>query len=101
MPKITFQPLNVTVEIKPDQSILDAALDHGIPMQHACGGFCACTTCHVVIVEGDSHLSPMEENEEERLDRAPGLTIHSRLGCQAKITGDVTARILNLEKETK
>ena len=66
-------------------SILDVLLGHGVSLEHACGGSCACTTCHVVVTKGGEHLSPAAENEEDMLDRAPGLTPTSRLGCQAVI----------------
>jgi 2Fe-2S ferredoxin len=66
-------------------SILDILLANGIPLEHACGGNCACTTCHVIVKGGGQHLSPSEENEEDLLDKAPGLTPTSRLGCQAVI----------------
>ena len=66
-------------------SVLDVLLGHGISLEHACGGSCACTTCHVIVTEGSKFLSPAEENEEDMLDRAPGLTPTSRLGCQAVI----------------
>ena len=96
MPKVTFLPLNKTVEAKAGESILDVAIAHDIPLQHACGGFCACTTCHVVVKSGESSLSEIEDEEEERLDRVSGLTLHSRLGCQAKLQGaDVTVEIMN------
>jgi 2Fe-2S ferredoxin len=95
MPKITFLPMNQTVEAKEGESILEVAVANDIPLQHACGGFCACTTCHVIVKEGDSNLSEMEEDEEERLDRAAGVTLKSRLGCQAKVNGDVTVEIQN------
>jgi len=95
MPKITFLPMNVTLEAKDGDSILDVAVAHDIPLQHACGGFCACTTCHVIVKEGEKTLSPAEEDEEERLDRATGVTLKSRLGCQAKIHGDVVVEIQN------
>ena len=94
--KITFLPMNQTVEARAGESILDAAIEHGVPLAHACGGFCACTTCHVVVKSGDDHLSEMGDDEEERLERvAVGLTLHSRLGCQAKVNGDVTVQIMN------
>lgn len=93
MPKITFLPMNVTVEAKLGETILEVAENNEIPLQHACGGFCACTTCHVIVKEGEDHLSASEEDEEERLDRATGVTLKSRLGCQAKITGDVVVEI--------
>ena len=66
-------------------SILDVLLAHGIGLEHACGGNCACTTCHVVVKAGGNRLSGAEENEEDLLDKAPGLTPTSRLGCQAVI----------------
>jgi ferredoxin, 2Fe-2S len=96
MPKITFLPMNQTVEARDGDSLLDVAIEHDIPLQHACGGFCACTTCHVVVKSGENNLTPMEEDEEERLDRATQVTLHSRLGCQAKVKGDVTVEIQNI-----
>lgn len=77
-------------------SILDVLLANGVPLEHACGGACACTTCHVVVTGGGRHLTEAEENEEDMLDRAPGLTPTSRLGCQAVVTSpdaEVTVRI--------
>lgn len=97
MPKITFlsdNPLdNRTVEAEQGQSILDVALAHDIDLEHNCGGSCACTTCHVIVQEGMAHLSEMYEDEEDRLDMAEGLTLHSRLGCQAYIEGDCVIKI--------
>jgi 2Fe-2S ferredoxin len=71
-------------------SILDVLLGHGVHLEHACGGKCACTTCHVIVREGEQNLSPSTEKEEDELDNAPGLTLHSRLGCQAVVKGDIT-----------
>ncbi len=71
-------------------SILDVLLGHGVHLEHACGGKCACTTCHVIVKEGEHNLSPSTEKEEDELDNAPGLTMHSRLGCQAIVKGDIT-----------
>ncbi len=103
MPKVTFLPQNTTIEYTSGQlpyrqhgqpeSLLDVALNFGIPLEHACGGNCACTTCHVIVRNSDENLSPMEECEEDRLDMAPGLTLHSRLGCQAIVQGDVVIEI--------
>src|SRR5580765_4081315 len=67
-------------------SILDVMLGHGLSLKHACGGSCACTTCHVVVKQGAAKLRPGEENEEDLLDKAVGLTPASRLGCQAVVT---------------
>lgn len=103
MPKVTFTNLDKTVEFesgklpyadhgKPE-SVLDVALNFGIQLEHACGGSCACTTCHVVVKDGDENLSEAEDDELDRLDMAPGLTLHSRLGCQAIVKGDVIVEI--------
>ena len=45
----------------------------------------SCTTCHVIVKQGYNQLSEAEDREEDLLDRAPGLTPTSRLGCQAVI----------------
>jgi 2Fe-2S ferredoxin len=66
-------------------SILDVLLGHGLFLEHACGGSCACTTCHVIVKKGIEKLRPSEENEDDLLDRAVGLTPTSRLGCQAVV----------------
>lgn len=103
MPKVTFLPANITVEFEPGkmpynehgkpESLLDVALNHGIPLEHACGGNCACTTCHVIVKSGDHNLSEMDDDEADRLDMAAGLTMHSRLGCQCVVTGDVVVEV--------
>ena len=103
MPKVTFLPANQTFEFesgklpycdhgKPE-SILDVALNNGFHLDHACGGSCACTTCHVIVMEGQDNLSEAEDDELDRLDMAAGLTLRSRLGCQAVVKGDVTVEI--------
>jgi 2Fe-2S ferredoxin len=73
------------------ESFLDVAKNFHISLEHACGGSCACTTCHVIIREGEEHLSEMQDDEADRLDTAWELTTTSRLGCQAVIKGDVVA----------
>ena len=106
MPKVTFilrDKTRRTVEFEQGslpfdghglpESFLNVALENGIPLEHACGGSCACTTCHLIIREGMQNLSEMEENEADRLDTAWDLTTSSRLGCQAVIHGDVVAHV--------
>ena len=61
----------------------------GITLDHACGGNCACTTCHVWIKEGAENLSPMDDDEADRLDMAADLQLNSRLGCQVKSRSQV------------
>lgn len=90
--KVTFQPMNVTVEVNPEDlpyddhglpgSLLDIAMKNGIELDHACGGVCACSTCHVVVREGFNTCNETSDDEEDQLDEAYGLTPQSRLGCQ-------------------
>ena len=75
-------------------SILDVLLAHGVHLEHACGGNCACTTCHVIVKGGFDTLSEAEENELDLLDKAPGLTPTSRLGCQAVVEDDVEITVV-------
>ena len=97
--KVTFQPLNKTVEVDPDElpyqrdglagAILDIALENGIDLDHACGGVVACSTCHVIVREGFDTCNEATEDEEDMLDNAPGLETNSRLGCQCVPDGSV------------
>jgi 2Fe-2S ferredoxin len=75
------------------ESFLDVAKHFGIPLEHACGGSCACTTCHVFIRSGAPMLSEMQDDEADRLDTAWDLRPESRLGCQAVIAGDVVCEL--------
>jgi 2Fe-2S ferredoxin len=96
MHTVTFEQNDGTVHTvqTPDGlSILETALQNDIELEHACGGFCACTTCHVIVKDGQDSLSEMQFDEEDKLDLCEGVTMHSRLGCQSRITGDVTVKI--------
>jgi 2Fe-2S ferredoxin len=93
--RVTFEPEHKTVEFDFDSlpydghgqpmSLLDVAENFNIFLDHACGGVCACTTCHLFIKQGEQGLSEPEEKELDRLELSPGLQLNSRLGCQAVI----------------
>jgi len=70
------------------EHLLEVAVEHGINIEHACGGVCACSTCHVYVEEGMESLSEATEDEEDRVEEAPGLQMNSRLSCQCEIEGD-------------
>ncbi len=94
MPKVTFLPSGRSAEVPAGTSILDAAEAAGADLPSNCGGVCACTTCHVWVERGLESLSEMGEREDERLNEASALALHSRLGCQARVgDGDVVVRI--------
>uniref|UniRef100_A0A7V4XTE1 2Fe-2S iron-sulfur cluster binding domain-containing protein n=1 Tax=Acidobacterium capsulatum TaxID=33075 RepID=A0A7V4XTE1_9BACT len=97
MVRVTFMPEGRTVEFeygtmpydhhgKP-MSFLDVAENYGIFLDHACGGVCACTTCHIWVKDGAKDISEADDDELDRLDMAADLQLNSRLGCQAVITG--------------
>jgi len=94
--RVTFLPEDRTVEFelgtlpyehhgKP-MSFLDVAENNGIFLDHACGGVCACSTCHVLIKAGESGLTAADDDELDRLEMAADQQLNSRLGCQAVIT---------------
>jgi ferredoxin, 2Fe-2S len=94
--RVTFLPEGKTVEFEygampydhhgRPMSFLDVAENHDVLLDHACGGSCACTTCHLWIKEGATAISEPEDDELDRLDMAADLQLNSRLGCQAVIT---------------
>ena len=91
MPKLTFKnphgpgSLPVVVDVAPKTTILEAAEGCGARVGHACGGNLACSTCHVWIEEGYDSLGPMEDKENDILDKAFDVRPESRLGCQAAV----------------
>ena len=81
-----------TVTVPHGTSILNAALNNEIDLDHFCGGTCSCSTCRVEIVSGQENLSKMKPNEamvlgHEKTQRG------DRLSCQAKAVGPVVVRI--------
>jgi 2Fe-2S ferredoxin len=91
MPKITFLPHaqlcpeGKTITAQPGDNLCELALAHHIAIEHACELSCACTTCHIIVRQGYSHLEFPEEREEDLLDKAWGLEPESRLSCQVVI----------------
>jgi ferredoxin, 2Fe-2S len=95
MVRVTFLPQGRTVEFPFDSlpyeghglpmSFLDVAENYDIFLDHACGGVCACTTCHLWIKQ-DGGISEADDDEIDRLDMAADQQLNSRLGCQAVIT---------------
>lgn len=76
------------IEVPVGASILDAAQKLDAPEGYACGGVCACSTCHVYVKKGASLLSEKDEEEEDILDKAFDVRADSRLGCQSTIVKD-------------
>jgi len=77
------------------ESLLELALDQHINIEHACGGVCACSTCHIYVEEGMDCLSESTEAEDDRVEEAPGIQRNSRLACQCEIkkAGRIVIRV--------
>lgn len=105
----------VKVQVEPDKipygptglpgSLLDIALGAGVDLEHACGGVCACSTCHVIMKQGLESCNEGTDDEFDQLDEAPAITLQSRLGCQCVPNGtmdlvvEIPAVNKNLVKE--
>jgi len=85
----------VTIRAHMGMNILEACMASGINIEHACGGVCACSTCHIYLEAGARDVSEPTEAEEDRVEEAPGLQRNSRLSCQCELraNGPITIRV--------
>jgi 2Fe-2S ferredoxin len=83
----------VEVSVPAGDSILDAALDNDINLNHNCGAVCACSTCQVYVDKGMDSLPEISDKEEDFIDRAINPRINSRLGCQCIVNSDIEITI--------
>jgi ferredoxin len=79
-------------------NLLTAAHANKIDLEGACEGSLACSTCHVIVEDPAlfARLPEPDDDENDMLDLAFGLTETSRLGCQvvaAKELEGLTVRI--------
>jgi len=89
--EVTFRPEGREAtrrEVPWGTTLLAAAREAGVDIDHFCGGCCSCGTCRVQILAGAGNLSRAQGNEEMVLggvarDRG------DRLACQARIEGPV------------
>lgn len=88
LPHQDICPDGAVIEAKKGESICEAALRHGVRIEHACEMSCACTTCHVIVREGGASLNEADELEDDLLDKAWGLEPDSRLSCQAIVADE-------------
>ena len=82
--------LDKEVEAKAGQRLLDVAWAAGQPLEGACEGVMACSTCHVIVDKADFEKLPRASDEEEDLlDLASHATRTSRLSCQIILTDEM------------
>ncbi len=94
MAKVRFQGYG-EIEVPVGTSVLEAAQKCGAPEGFACGGVCACSTCHVYVHKGAELLSDQEDDEADILDKAFDVRHNSRLGSQSTIVkeGEIEVEI--------
>lgn len=101
MPKITFLPDDVSIDVPAGTSLLEAGQKAGAKFGSACGGVCACSTCHVWVRAGRQSLSEESEKELDILEKAFDVRASSRLGCQAEVGAqDVVVEITQESRKT-
>ncbi|WP_114393615.1 ferredoxin family 2Fe-2S iron-sulfur cluster binding protein [Oleisolibacter albus] len=100
MPKMVFIETDGTrreVDAPLGLSILEVARRHNIDLEGACEGSLACSTCHVIIdPQWYDVLPEANEDEEDMLDLAFGLTKTSRLGCQIRISEELDGLVVRV-----
>lgn len=85
LPHPEICPKGTEFEVPTGENLCKSLLAHGVEIEHACEMSRACTTCHVILREGFNSLSASDEDEDDLLDRAWGLTPVSRLSCQVNV----------------
>ena len=81
-------------------TIMEIIRDAGLDIEAACGGCCACATCHVYVTnEKIQKLKLMDDDEESMLDQAFSVLDNSRLGCQIEYSDDLDGMELTLAPE--
>ena len=75
-------------------SLMDIAEGAGVEIDHACGGVCACATCHVYVTKGLESCAEATADEEDQIDTARAVTTESRLSCQCVPNGKVNLTVV-------
>ena len=88
------------LEAQKGSTIMEIIRDAGLDIEAACGGCCACATCHVYISENwVKRINPKDEDEESMLDQAFDVRNTSRLSCQINLSDDLDGIELELAPE--
>jgi ferredoxin len=94
--------LEKEVEAEPGQRLLDVAWAAREPLEGACEGVMACSTCHVIVEAEDfAKLPSATEEEEDLLDLAAHATRTSRLACQIILTEDMETLSVRVPAEAR
>ena len=83
-----------------NSTLMEIIRDEGLDIEAACGGCCACATCHVYIGDKWFHkIPPRNDEEESMLDQAFNVKNNSRLSCQINLSEELEGLELELAPE--
>ncbi len=99
LPHAELCPQGAQFDARQGRKLVDALLEHGITIEHACEKVGACATCHVHLRAGAEAIAPADDEEEDQLDAAWGLDAQSRLSCCVKLKGPTL--VVELPRYTK
>ena len=81
-------------------TLMEIIRDAGMDIEAACGGCCACATCHLYVdKDWFSKLLAREDDEESMLDQAFNVEDNSRLGCQVEFKDELDGIKVELAPE--
>lgn len=102
--KVKFLPQNLELEITPEKTLLQVALENGVDIKSICKGKLVCAECRVKVVEGESNCLPPSKAELNLIGTSWQLDSR-RFACQIRCFGDVTVdlteQILRAESQRK
>jgi ferredoxin-2, mitochondrial len=92
-----------TVQAPVGENLMEVAHRNDIDLEGACEGSLACSTCHIIIESQDMYdkLPEPDDDENDMLDLAFGLTETSRLGCQVIAKEDIEGIQVRIPSATR
>ena len=92
MPSVTFQPSGARVDCAEGESVFEIGRRAGVEISTACVGKATCGLCRVKLIEGESHVTPLNAAEKKHLGNVYFIT-KTRLACQTRVSGDVVVEL--------
>ena len=91
MPILRIQNLfDKAINVAAGQTVLHAILSAGIDWMHACGAKGRCTTCRIIVTQGQQYLTSLSA-AEQKFKNQNRLKENERLLCQCMLpTGEVS-----------
>ena len=83
-----------------NSTLMEILRDAGLDIEAACGGCCACATCHVYINDKwFEKINVRDDDEESMLDQAFDVKNTSRLSCQISLSEELDGIELELDPQ--